>query len=135
MGRGVNVPASVCMHAVSCPACVRPPLSTQREYTVPAGDRHLLCRARTARQAVSGESVAEPGAFLTGENSSSRTTSTSVTFSAMGMVSNINSSSFNPCRVSRICTQIFPLMLRPDKHAYSDNVKELRNVEGFLSEE
>ena len=47
--------------------------------------------------AVSGESDAEPGAFLTGANSSCRCTSSSATRLARGKVSKMNSSSLTPC--------------------------------------
>lgn len=50
-----------------------------------------------AERAVSGESAAEPGEFLTGANSSSRRTSSSATRSAHGKVSKMKSSSLMPC--------------------------------------
>ncbi len=52
-----------------------------------------------ALRAVSGESFAEPGAFLTGANSSSRFTSSSATLSAQGNVSKMNSSSLMPYNI------------------------------------
>lgn len=61
-----------------------------------ANRTHLWCRDMMACLAVSGESEAEPGAFLTGANSDFLGTSIRDTFSARGMVSNIKSSSLIP---------------------------------------
>lgn len=58
---------------------------------------HLVCKLRMALRAVSGESFSEPGAFLTGANSSSRFTSSSATRCAHEKVSKMKSSSFMPC--------------------------------------
>ena len=58
---------------------------------------YLVWSCSSASRAVSGESVAEPGAFLTGANSSSRRTSSSAGRSAQGKVSKMNCSSLIPC--------------------------------------
>jgi len=58
---------------------------------------HRVCSASVAARAVSGESAAAPGAFLTGANSSSRRTSSSAQRSASGKLSKMNSSSLMPC--------------------------------------
>ena len=58
---------------------------------------HLACSCSNASRAVSGESVAEPGALLTGANSSSLRTSSSAGRCAQGNVSKMNCSSLIPC--------------------------------------
>lgn len=62
---------------------------------------YLWCSDSIACLAVSGESAAEPGAFLTGANSESRATSMSATRWAIGKVSKMNSSSFTPCNATQ----------------------------------
>ena len=63
---------------------------------------HLVWSLRMACLAVSGESDTEPGAFLTGANSSCRCTSSSATRLARGKVSKMNSSSLMPCVMQRL---------------------------------
>ena len=57
---------------------------------------YLVCSLSMACLAVSGESDLDPGAFLTGANSSCRCTSSSATRSASGNVSKMKSSSLMP---------------------------------------
>lgn len=74
-----------------------PSVQQQRTRTnLPRTRTYLLCNNMSARRAVSGESAAAPGAFLTGANSSSRNTSNRTAFLAIGNVSKIKSSSLIP---------------------------------------
>ena len=72
---------------------------------------YLVCSLRMACLAVSGESALEPGAFLTGANSSWRCTSSSATRSARGKVSKMKSSSLMPCKHIKAYTSSNELLL------------------------
>ena len=81
---------------------------------------YLVCSLRMACLAVSGESDMEPGAFLTGANSSWRCTSSSATRSARGKVSKMNSSSLMPCNHLKAHTPSDKLLLEPPALCHED---------------